>query len=104
MSLFPQSIRVPLDAIQNGADRLNELAERVADYFDQMSNLADGVSGEGSWVGEDKDAFVQANASNQKKYQKIIQNISDMAKVLVVYAEVMGNADHEQAKKIRSIG
>lgn len=104
MSLFPQSIRVPIGAIQSGADRMTELTEQVQDYFDQLGNVANGISSDGSWKGDDVVAFIEANSSNQKKYEKLIQNISEMAKILKVYATVMENTDKEWATKIRTIG
>ena len=41
--------------------------------------------------------------SNQKKFKKTIQNISEMAKILRVYATVMENTDLEWARKIRAV-
>ncbi len=104
MSLFPKSIRVPIGSIQSGADRLAELSEQVQDYFDQLGNVANGLASDGSWQGEDVAAFIQANSSNQKKFDKTIENISEMAKILKVYATVMENTDKEWAAKIRAIG
>ena len=104
MSLFPQSIRVPIGDIQSGADRMAELSEQVQDYFDQLGNVANGISSDGSWKGDDVVAFIEANSSNQNNYEKLIQNISEMAKILTVYATVMENTDKEWATKIRTIG
>lgn len=104
MSLFPKSIRVPIGAIQSGADRIAELSEQVQDYFDQLGNVANGLSSDGSWKGDDVSAFVEANSSNQKKYDKMIRNISEMAKILKMYTTVMENTDKEWAAKIRAIG
>ena len=61
MSLFPKSIQVPLGAIQSGADRMSELSEQVQDYFDQLGNVANGLSSDGSWNGDDVAAFIEAN-------------------------------------------
>lgn len=104
ISFFPKSIRVPVGAIQNGADRLTELTDQVRDYFDQLENVANGLSADGSWKGDDVEAFIEANASNQKKYDKTIQNLSEMAKILKVYTKVMENTDKEWAARIRAIG
>ena len=104
ISLFPKSIRVPIGAIQSGADRMAELSEQVRDYFDQLGNVANGLSSDGSWKGDDVEAFMEANASNQKKYDKTIQDLSQMAKILKVYTTVMENTDKEWAAKIRAIG
>lgn len=104
MSLFPKSIRIPIGAIQSGADRMAELSEQVQDYFDQLGNVANGLSSDGSWKGTDAAAFIEVNSSNQKKYDQMIQNVSEMAKILKVYSTVMENIDKEWAAKIRAIG
>lgn len=66
MSLFPKSVRVPIDTIRTSSGKLAELVDQVQDYFDQLGNLADGLSSDGTWQGNDATAFIKANASNQK--------------------------------------
>lgn len=104
MSLFPKSVRVPIDTIRTSSGKLAELADRVQDYFDQLGNLSDGLSSDGTWQGNDAAAFIKANASNQKKFNKTIQSLSEMAKILDVYCTVMENTDKEWANKIRAVG
>lgn len=104
ISFVSKSIRVPLEAIREGAERITTLSEDVSDYFNQLSNVANGMPADGSWRGGDVEAFINANESNKKKYEKLIQNLSQMGKVLNMYATVMENTDKLWAAKIKAIG
>ena len=104
MSLVPQSIRVPVDSLKEYADRLAELSESVRDYFDQLGNATVNLSARGAWAGDDAEAFIQANTANQKKYDKIIEDLKNMAETLRKYALEMETVDHEWAERIRSLG
>ena len=104
ISFYPLSIRVPVETLKNGADRLAELSENVKDYFDQIGNAAANLSAGGSWVGEDSMEFIQVNTANQKKYAKTVEDMEQMAAKLKEYALAMENVDHEWAERIKSIG
>lgn len=103
MSLFPQSVRVPVETLKDGAKRMAELADDVEDYFDQLGNMAACLQGDDSWVGDDVEAFIQTNEANQKKYKKTVKYIEDMADALQKYAEAMETIDHEWAENIKKI-
>ena len=104
ITFVSKSIRVPLEAIKGGAERITTLSESIQDYFDQLGNVANGMPADGSWRGSDIEAFINANESNKKKYEKLIQNLSEMGKVLKMYTTVMENTDKEWAAKIKAIG
>jgi uncharacterized protein YukE len=103
MSLFSTTIKVPLSILQDSASKLSSYADDNSDIFDRLLNILTTMESSGEWTGESMTAALTTIQSNQKKFEEVVSDLSELSKFLTDFTTQMSSKDSEIASQIRKV-
>jgi len=97
------SVRVPVNALQDCARKMQELADENVAIFDRLHNTLQCLEGSGEWTGASARAAIAATENNKKKYSEAINELNELADFVQKFACEISAKDEEIMRKIASV-
>ena len=84
---------VPVETIQNTADKIRSFTDSNGDMFDRIVNLVRAAESSKEWQGRSVKALIDASKRNKNKFTQAINELNDLATFLTEYANSMEEED-----------
>ncbi len=98
-----KEIQVPVSDLKSISQKIAESVDDNKDLFDQIEKIMQQMESSGEWKGQSMKSAMNAVRSNNKKYQKLMESLSALAKFMDQFAEDMVTEDDRIQGKIAGV-